>query len=112
MTRQQRKKLEEKIEAPISNKPISQWSDQPRVVELLKIPGDFIELTFISKDQLENLKRKNDVYVEKECFVLNKNKNIIYINLNYRAQFSRDEFVTKLEKFCKEFKIKELCIVK
>lgn len=112
MTRQQRKKLEEKIEAPISNKPISQWSDQPRVVELLKIPGDFIELTFISKDQLENLKRKNDVYVEKECFILNKNKNIIYINLNYRAQFSRDEFVTKLEKFCKEFKIKELCIVK
>lgn len=112
MTRGQRKRLEDKSETPICNKPINQWSDQPRVVELLKIPSDFVELTFINNDKLEKLKRDNVEKVEKECFIYVKSKNIIYINLNFRAQFSRAEFVTKLEQFCKEMKLRELCIVK
>lgn len=57
--------------------------------------------------------RKNDlVTIEEECFVYIPSKNTLGINLNFMAQFSRIEFVTKLEKFCNKTNIKEICIIK
>lgn len=58
MTRAQRRKNDEQPDSHISNKSTNDWPDQPRVVELLKMPSDFVELSFISKDQLDRL-RKN-----------------------------------------------------
>lgn len=88
------------------------WPDQPQVVEVLKVPNNSVEMTFIENNELNKLKRHNDVDAETECFIYSKQRKTIFINLNFKTHFTRAEFVTKLGEFCKSININELCIVR
>lgn len=112
MTRAQKKRMEEEDKRDVFNKSTNNRPDQPRVVELLKKPNECVELMFVKEDELRLLIKGNKVNIEDECFAYSKQKNILYVNLKFRAQFTRAEFVTKLSKFCEKIKVDELCIVK
>lgn len=120
MTRAQRQRMEEmertgcKKDAEntlIPSNTTNDGSDQPRVVELLRKPCDSVEMIWEKAKKIEKLKREGRIVDETECFSYNDKENIIYINLNYRAQLSRVEFVTKLSKFCNKINIKRVCIL-
>lgn len=114
LTRAQKRKLDEnsKNVSPILRKVTDKRSDQPRVVELLRKPCDMVEMILMEKYKVERYRKNDLVSIEEECFVYIPSKNTLGINLNFRAQFSRVEFVTKLEKFCNKTNIKEICIIK
>lgn len=58
------------------------------------------------------MKEKKFINVESECFAFIKNKNILYVNLDFKAHYTRDVFVKKLRKICEKLEIKEICIIK
>lgn len=88
------------------------WPDQPKVVEILRIPNGAVELSLLKGEELKKIKEKKDIDVESECFAFIKNKNILYVNLDFKAHYTRDVFVEKLRKICEKLKIKEICIIK
>lgn len=104
--------LDKQLNIPSSSQRDETGPDQPKVVEVLRIPNTSVELTFIENDELNKLKRQNHVDEEKECFIYSCSRKILFVNLNFRAQFTRAEFVTKLGDFCSNVGINELCIVK
>lgn len=112
MTRAQSRRLIEESKTNIFSNPNEDRPDQPKFVELLKIPSESIEMTFINKGEINKLKNQNEIDVESECFIFCKKKNTLFINLDFRTHFTRDEFVSKLCKFCERVKINKLCIVK
>lgn len=114
LTRAQKRKLDEnsKNVSPILSKATDKRSDQPRVVELLRKPCDMVEMILMEKYKVDKYRKNDLVTIEEECFVYIPSKNTLGINLNFMAQFSRIEFVTKLEKFCNKTNIKEICIIK
>lgn len=88
------------------------WPDQPSVVEILRIPSGSVELSLIQGKELRKMKEKKYMDVESECFAFNKNKNILYVNLDFKAHYTRDVFVEKLRKICEKLEIREICIIK
>lgn len=112
LTRAQRRCMNDKPDLETCSKSTDIRSDQPNVVELLKMHKDLVELTFIGNDELTRVKTLNKVYLEDKCFIFDKTKRVIYINLNWKAHFTRAEFVTELMIFCKRIQVNdELCIV-
>lgn len=120
MTRGQKKRLEQQlIESKKSGEnsgdidlPTDKWPDQPRVVDILKKPYDSVEMIFMKEEELQKLRNKNEIREEYECFSIIEKKGALCINLNFKACFSRAEFVQKLSWYCEQVDIKEICIVK
>lgn len=118
LTRKQTKEMEEVDESimekdtPFLNNSGDERPDQPRVVELLRKPCGSVEMKLIQGYELDKLRKGNRISDEYECFSYCPSKKIIYINLNFKAQFSRVEFVTMLSNFCKKLSIAEICIIK
>lgn len=113
MTRAQRRKQEEsKKDDDIPNIDKDKRSDQPRVLEILRIPNDSVEMVLIEGKKLKRIRQLEQKNVERECFTFIDRKKILYINLDFKSQFTRAEFVVKLSDFCKELKINEICIIK
>lgn len=114
LTRAQKKKIEKDStnEQPVLNKTTDNGTDHPRVVELLRKPCNMVEMILMEGEKIFKLKKDNKIEKESECFAYVPTKMLLCINLNFRAQFSRVEFVTKLEKFCKTIKIEEICVIK
>lgn len=91
---------------------LDDWPDQPKVVEILRIPSGAVELSLVKGEELKKMKDNNSVDVESECFAFIANKNILYVNLDFKAHYTRDVFVEKLRKICEKLGIKEICIIK
>jgi transposase InsO family protein len=94
------------------NIPIDARPDQPQISEILRKPNNSVELDFISNSDLDNLRTKNKITMEHECFSYIKEKSIIYINLSYMSHYTRADFANKLSVFCKKINIEEVCIIK
>lgn len=103
---------DDKIRSDIPSIDLNDWPDQPRVVEILRIPNGAVELSSMEGEELKKMKEKKYIDVESECFAFIKNKNILYVNLDFKAHYTRDVFVEKLRKICEKLEIKEICIIK
>lgn len=115
MTRAQKKRMEEvmdKSDTGIHNNDTSNRPDQPKVVELLRIPDTGIEMILIEGSKLKQIKNKGDINVESDCLSFSPKKKIIYVNLDFSSQFTRAVFVKKLREFCKNINVDEICIIK
>lgn len=112
MTRAQRRKVEGEKDDSIPNIANNKRTDQPRVLEILRIPNDSVQMILAEGNKIKSLKQLNKLDVERECFALIKNKNILYINLDFKTHFTRVEFVVKLSDFCKRENIENICIIK
>lgn len=117
MTRGQKLREQERIEREknkelvIPSKATDERCDQPRIVEILRIPNSSVEMTFVKGNEIKQLKKHKDI-IEDECFMFVPSKHIIYINHDYHSQFTRAEFVKKLCDFCKSIKVNEICLIK
>lgn len=69
-------------------------------------------MILIKGQELNKLSQKGGINVESDCFAFIANKNILYINLDFTAHYTRDVFVEKLRKICKNLKIEEIFIIK
>lgn len=119
MTRAQKRKLEDDRigindrDAEIPNittknpKP-----DQLRIAEILRIPSDSIELTFIDGLSLNRFRKNKEIDFESECFAFVSSQLTLFINLDYMSHFTRAEFANKLSNFCNKINIEQLCIIK
>lgn len=96
----------------ISSKPTDLRPDQPKIVEILRKPIDSVEMKCIEGKELDRLRKKNLISKEDKCLAYVENQSIIYINLNFMSQFTRDVFVNILSDFCKKINVKEICIIK
>lgn len=47
-----------------------------------------------------------------KCFVFSSKRKIIYINLDFKAHFTRAEFVKELSLYCNKLQIEEVCVIK
>lgn len=122
MTRAQRRTLEEEKQlknvrttnhTPIINDSHNDYRpDQPRIVELLKIPSGAVEMVLVEGKEINRIRRKKNIDVETECFAFSQKKRVIYVNLNFKAQYTRDVFVRKLSELCKNINVDEICIIK
>lgn len=108
---QEKRERERNKELVIPNKATDDRCDQPRVVDILRIPCGSVEMTFVKGNEIKQLKKHKDI-VENECFIFVQSKNIIYINHDFHSQFTRAEFVEKLCDFCKSIKVNEICLIK
>lgn len=115
MTRAQKKNLEDiknKSDTQITNNDTDYRPDQPRIVELLRIPSGAIEMILIKGKELNRIRKRMGIDVETECFAFSQNKKILYINLDFKAQYTRAVFVKKLSEFSENIAVDEICIIK
>lgn len=116
LTRAQSKRAEEFAKrnnpTPVLNKPADNFTDQPRVVELIRKPYDTMEMILTKGEEMKKMRENGRKLKEEECFILDSESNILHINLDFRAQFSRAEFVTKLSNFCEKNNIELICVIK
>lgn len=115
MTRAQKKKIsdvEDDTETHINNNDTDNRTDHPKVVELLRIPSDAVEMVLVEGKEISRLKKQNNINVETECFAFSQSKKTLYINLNFKAQYTRAVFVKKLSQFCKNVDVDKICIIK
>lgn len=112
MTRKQTKKMrnEKEIQAKVSgtNGSTNSWSDQPKVVEMLRKPINSVELLVISRKKMSSMKDTNC----SDIFILNEKENILYTCPELRSYTARDAYVSELEQYCNKINIKELYIIK
>ncbi|KAG6453944.1 hypothetical protein O3G_MSEX008407 [Manduca sexta] len=118
MTRAQKRKIDELNKNKDDNektefsKSPDYWSGQPRVVDMLRKPFGSVEMRFSKGSELKGL-RDNDMITDVfECFEFSTERKIIYINLDFKAHFTRAEFVQKLSLFCDKLRIDEVCMIK
>lgn len=111
LTRAQKKKLEGKIcdNASVINIPTNDWTDHPRVVEILKLPKYYTELLFVSKEEWKKVK---NVCLEKGDFAYSSSHRIVYVKLFTQSQRTRAVSVRELESFCMNLKIDTIYIVR
>ena len=124
LTRAQKKMIEDKqgneserenLEAndmPFLNDSASNRTKEPRVVELLRKPLHTVEMILMKGNELNKIRKRNEITKEFECFIFILHRHILYINLDFKGQMSRAEFVLKLSNFCKQVNIDEICVVK
>lgn len=117
MTRAQRRREREKNEINsdcivIPNVTTDKRPAQPRVVEILKIPSNSVEMILVKGDKLREMRKRKQIKEESECFCYDESNKTIYINTDFRLHFTRVEFVTKLSEFCKKINIDEICVIK
>lgn len=116
-TRAQSKIMEEqkRMESHVTDIPnidTNKRPDQPRVVEILWIPDNAVEMILTKREEIQKLRNKGLISWENECFSFEKSKNIIHINLDFKLHFTRVKFVTKLSEYCKKINVKQICIIK
>ena len=119
MTRAQKRKIDEdlnknkdNVEKSDLNTSPDYWSGQPRVVDILRKQCDSVEMSFVETSELNKLKNADMITDVWECFVFVAKRKIIYINLGFKAHFTRAEFVQKLSLFCKKLNVEEVCMIK
>lgn len=94
------------------NIPTDSRSDQPRVVEIVKKPNNFTELSLITSREFSKLQKLNIISKYSQYFMYVPTKSIIYLNPKPRSSFSRVELMRDLDLFCKQLNINELCVIK
>lgn len=97
--------------ASVDNIDTNSRPDQPRVVEIIKKPKSFTEISLITERNLSNLIKKKVILERGKYFLYVPCKSTIYLNTTSRSSISRDELVRDLLLICKRFKIKEVCIL-
>ncbi|CAH2083624.1 unnamed protein product [Euphydryas editha] len=86
------------------------WSDQPRVVEVLRKPKDYVELNFVSKTEWQ--KCKSCVREENKYFAYLPNEKILFVKPEAQSQCTRRVFARDLCLISKKLKINNLYIVR
>lgn len=112
LTRAQRNKLLEKRSdnSPVLNSSRNNWSDHPRVVEMLKLPKDYTELVFVNEDKWKEI-RKN-VSIESGDFAYSSTDRTIFVKLFTQSQRTRAVSVREMGSFCTDLKINTVYIIK
>ncbi|KAG7310106.1 hypothetical protein JYU34_004645 [Plutella xylostella] len=118
MTRAQKKRMEGKDkddELKIQNDlttSSNDWPNQPKVVDILRKPCDSVEVVLMTGKEIYALNKQNMITKKDEYLNYIESKGIISVDLDFKAQMSRAEFVKKLSLMCEDIGIKEICIVK
>lgn len=113
-TRAQAKKIKEterekdsgndRVDTVIPSVKPNDWPDQPKVVEILRVPNGAIELSLVKGEKIKKMREKKIIDVESECFAFQTSKNILYNNVDFKAHYTRAVFVEKLRKMCEKLK--------
>lgn len=85
--------------------------EQTKVVEIIKKPSNFIELSLTTSKEIHKLKSQT-LLEYSDYFIYIPSKSIIYLNPNARSSFTRDEMVRDLRLLCKRINARELCVIK
>lgn len=113
MTRAQRKKLsDEDMKSDTileSNTPDDNWTDHPRVVEMIKLPKQYTEFLFLKENEWKKI--KNDITYESHYFAYIKSKDLICVKPISQSQCTRGVFVRELSQFCTELNIKNVYFI-
>lgn len=111
MTRAQSKRMAQgqSDSSPESDNFNDNWTDHPRVIEMLKLPKNYTELTFLKDEEWTDL--KNDISSESEHFAFIKTKSLICVKPMTQSQCTRDVFVRELSLFCNKLNIDKLYII-
>lgn len=116
ITRAQKKKNDEeerkKADTITVDKPTGDKLSKPKIVELIRKPNECVEMILSEGKYIKMLKENNRITDEIKCFALEKDKDILHVNLDFRAHFSRAEFVTELSNYCNKIKVERICIIK
>lgn len=119
-TRAQARKLKEcnqRTDIPkssIDKHPLNSRPDQPRVVEILRKPTDWVELCLINNRNINKLEKDGLVTQRSKYFIYVPSKSMIcFIGLrSSRSSITRDVLVRDLCSICKTLKLNELCVIK
>ncbi|KAG7309510.1 hypothetical protein JYU34_005483 [Plutella xylostella] len=115
MTRAQTKKVEELKQTGndlVNNSVQDSRPDQPRVVDIIKKPKHFTELSLISKRKQRYLEEKGSIRLQSKYFAYAPNTSSIYLCTTSRSSISLDELVRDLCDLCRKIKVKNVCILK
>lgn len=118
MTRGQYRRMRECEEGerssipPVDSIDMNSRPDQPRIVEVLKKPGNIAELSLMTQRSLEKIMNNSLLTNSYKCFVYVPAKSIVYINTTSRSPVTRDGLVRDLSLFCNRVDIRELCIIR
>lgn len=115
LTRAQKKQLNIKVQN-VSDNPVvdkvdtNNWTDHPRVVDILKKPEDCTELIFLDEREWNKIDSMSMQMSAK--FAYSSSKSVIYVNPSFRSYCARDAFVRELCKLCKRIGIHKIYIIK
>lgn len=87
LTRAKRREIEKNSDHRTSVDNISKndWTDHPRVVEMLKLPKDYTELVFVIRKE-EWVKVKKCVSLEIGDYAYSSSERTVYVKLFTRSQ--------------------------
>ncbi|CAG4993640.1 unnamed protein product [Colias eurytheme] len=113
MTRRQRKMMDETENKKKDNdEKADDWTDHPRVVEILKRTKNSIEFNFETNEYTKNETCSENVHSKEKTFMYTPSRNMVTMNPNSRSWLKRAFAVRELEQFCNKENIQELCIIK
>lgn len=112
LTRAQKKKLDEKPcnSTSVSNISTDDWTDHPRVVEMLKLPKYYTELVFVNEEEWKKVKKC--VSLERGDYAYSSSNRTIFVKLFTQSQCTRAVSVREMESFCIDLKINTLYVIK
>lgn len=112
LTRAQSKKLNCKQSANPAPTDISthDWTDHPRVVEMLKLPKNYTELIFMNENKWNNLSKIG--MTESRNMAYLPSKNVIYMKTFTRSHSAREAFAREMISLCNDLKINTVYIIK
>lgn len=96
----------------VDNIPTNLRPDQPKVVEIIKKPNHFTEISIINQKDLSKLLKSNVFTKSYKYFIYVPSRYKIFLKTTIRSPITRDGLVRELEKICKEFKIENVCILR
>lgn len=111
LTRAQRRKFEEinSNNSTVTCTPCNDWTDHPRVVEMLKLPKDYTELIFVNEEEWKKI--KNDMTLENGDFAYFAPGRTVYVKIFTQSQCTRAVSVREMESFCTSLNIDTLYVI-
>lgn len=109
LTRAQKRKMEQNNESPTITIPTHDFTNHPRVVEMLRLPVNYTELIELDDSKLKELRQY--ISYENEYFAYLPNKSIVCLKPTFRSHCTRAVFVRELSLFCNKMKIDCLHVI-
>ena len=114
MTRSMQKKESEKMDTNCSDikRSNNDWTDHPRVVDILKKPNNCVEITITSEKEINQFRKKGLIQYQTDSLLYVPSKLKLYVNPASRALVTRVELVRELSYICSKLGLSEVYIVK
>lgn len=86
------------------------WTDHPRVVEMLTLPKAYTEMIFVNEEEWRKVSK--NMIIQSGDFGYSSSERIIFVKVFTQSQCTRAVSVREMESFCSSLNIDTVYLIK